>query len=148
MRSAERALVPAVCPTGRRYAAAVLPDELAHRLRAHPVATGPELVVLHGSRARGDGHPGSDWDLGVLGPVDLVGLTSAVAEIVGSDAVDVVDLRTASALLRYRAARDGVPLIERPAGAFADFQVEAATFWCDVEPVVREAHERVLADLP
>jgi predicted nucleotidyltransferase len=127
----------------------VLPEELARRLQADPATTDLRLVVLHGSRARGEAHRGSDWDLGVLadGTPDLAALTGAVVAAVGSDAVDVVDLGRASALLRYRAARDGVPLLERPAGAFVDFQVEAVTFWCDVEPVVREAHERVLAEL-
>jgi predicted nucleotidyltransferase len=128
----------------------VPPDELAHRLGVHPATARLRLVVLHGSRARGEAHPGSDRDLGVLGdgPVDLAAVGAAVVEAVGSDAVDVVDLSSATALLRYRAACDGVPLLESPHGAFADFQVEAATFWCDVEPVVRDAHERVLADLP
>lgn len=128
----------------------MLPDELGRRLRAHPAVADLRLVVLHGSRARGDAHPGSDRDLAVLGdaPVDLAAVAAAVVEAVHSDAVDVVDLAGASALLRHRAARDGVALVERPVGAFLDFRLAATRFWCDVGPVVRAARQSVLADLP
>jgi uncharacterized protein YutE (UPF0331/DUF86 family) len=105
--------------------------------------------VLHGSRARGEARPNADWDVGVVaeGLPDLPLLTAELAAILGTDAVDVVDLRTASALLRFRAARDGVVLLERPAGAFEDCQLEAARFWCDAGPVIRAAQEDVLAEL-
>jgi len=58
-----------------------------------------------------------------------------------------VDLRRASALLRYRAARDGIPLLERPPGEFQRFQLQAVQFWCDAETVIRRAHDDVLAAL-
>ncbi len=107
------------------------------------------LALLHGSRARGDARPDSDWDIGVLAgeSPDLLGLAADIAAIVGTDAIDVVDLRTATALLRFRAARDGVALVERPAGAFEAFQLAAAQFWCDAGPVIRAAQEDVLAAL-
>ncbi len=59
-------------------------------------------------------------------------------------ALELVDLAAASAVLRRDAAVMGRPLFERDAGAFVDFQVAAASFWCDVEPVLREAHADVL----
>ena len=46
----------------------------------------------------------------------------------GSDAVDLVDLVTGSALVRFRAARDGIALLERPSGAFLDFRLDAIGF--------------------
>ena len=46
---------------------------------------------------------------------DPAGLVAALSDIVGSDDVALADLRHASALLRYRAARDGVLLFERAA---------------------------------
>jgi predicted nucleotidyltransferase len=129
----------------------VRPEELAGRLRDRPEADGVRLLVLHGSQARGDHHPGSDWDFGVLAhadtDVDLVDMVAALAEILGTDSVDVVDLRHASALLRYRAARDGVPVLERPAGEFLRFQLEAVQFWCDAGPVIRAAQQAVLTAL-
>ena len=57
----------------------------------------------------------------------------------------MVDLSRMSALLRYRAARDGIPLLEHPLGEFQRFQLEAVQFWCDAESVIRSAHDDVLA---
>lgn len=119
-------------------------DHLASCLRD---TAGVTLAVLHGSRARGDNGPESDWDIGVLGEVDLAAVTAAVGEVLGTDAVDVVDLARASALLRFRAARDGVPLAERHPGAFERFRLDAIHFWCDAGPVIRAAQDAVLARL-
>jgi predicted nucleotidyltransferase len=119
-------------------------------LQAESAAAGLRLVVLHGSRARGDAGPASDWDIGVLArdeTPDLAALTTVLTALLGTEGVDVVDLRRASALLRYRAARDGVPLLERPAGEFQQFQLDATQFWCDAGPVIRAAHDDVLAAL-
>ena len=62
------------------------------------------------SRARGDGAPDADWDIGIVGPVDIAGLAADLTAALGTDDVDLVHLDRASALLRFRAARDGVPL--------------------------------------
>lgn len=127
----------------------MLPDALADRLRDHAATAGLGLLVLHGSRARGEAGPYSDWDFGVLGDLetDLAALASALTALLGTDAVDVVDLSRASALLRYRAARDGIALVERPAGTMLRFRLEAVRFWCDAGPVIRAAHDDVLAGL-
>jgi hypothetical protein len=74
-------------------------------------------------------------------------LLAAIVEIVGSDRVDVVDLRNASALLRYRAARDGRLVFEARPRLAERFRLDAAEFWCDVAPIVQREYERVLADL-
>ncbi|MBV9314198.1 MAG: nucleotidyltransferase domain-containing protein [Pseudonocardia sp.] len=110
---------------------------------------GVRLLVLHGSRARGDHRPDSDWDFAALfdEDADPAALVVAITTVVGSDAVDLVDLRRASALLRYRAARDGVLLWEHPAGEFLGFRLEAVQFWCDAGPVIRAAQRDVLATL-
>ncbi|HEY2223966.1 type VII toxin-antitoxin system MntA family adenylyltransferase antitoxin [Actinomycetospora sp.] len=121
--------------------------DLAAALTEHPAAAGLELVVLHGSRARGDAGPTSDWDLGYLGEADPAALIAAAARLLETDAVDVVDLARASALLRFRAARDGIALVERSSEAFLQFRLEAVRFWCDVGPVIRAAQDDVLASL-
>lgn len=110
---------------------------------------GVRLLVLHGSRARGDAGPRSDWDFGYLADerLDPASLHARISVAVATDAVDLVDLAGASALLRFRAARDGVPVLERPAGAFAEFRLEAVRFWCDAGPVIRAAQADVLAAL-
>ena len=110
-------------------------------------APGLSLLVLFGSRARGDVRDGSDWDLGYLGTIDEGSLHSDLSRALGTDAIDLVDLARAGALLRYRAARDGRAIVEATPDAFEDFCIRAATFWCDVEPVLREAYSGVLAGL-
>lgn len=111
----------------------------------------PELrvLLLHGSRARGDAHAGSDWDLGYLadGDLDLLALTAEAAAALGSDDVDVVDLARTSALLRFEAGRDGRLVHERSQGDHLAFVLEATHFWCDAEPVIRRAGAAVLAGL-
>ena len=131
----------------RGYGALVDNRDLAAALAEHPAAAGLDLLVLHGSRARGDAGPFSDWDLGYLGEADPDALAAAVSQLVGSDAVDVVDFVRASALLRFRAARDGVALLERSPDAFLHFRLEAVRFWCDAGPVIRAAQDDVLASL-
>ncbi len=125
------------------------PDELARRLADLPAAGSLTLAVLHGSRAREEARPDADWDIGVLADrrPDLAALVADLTAALGTDAVDVVDLRTASALLRFRAARDGIVLLERPVGTFEEFQLEAVRLWCDAGPVIRAAHGDVLAEL-
>lgn len=109
----------------------------------HP---GLDLLVLLGSQARGDAGPGSDWDLGFLGDgtVDQLSLRADLVDALVSDAVDLVPLTNASAVLRRDAAVEGRVLAERHHGIFTRFQIEAVTFWADVEPVVREAHADVV----
>ncbi|MGI9001288.1 MAG: type VII toxin-antitoxin system MntA family adenylyltransferase antitoxin [Pseudonocardia sp.] len=125
------------------------PDQLAAQLHGRPEVAGLRLLVLHGSHGRGDAGPHSDWDLAFLADnhFDITGLVVALITVLGTDAVDVVDLATASALLRFRTARDGAPLIEQPAGEFEQFQIEAVRFWCDAGPVIRAAQDEVLAAL-
>lgn len=112
---------------------------------AHPL----RLLVLYGSRARGDGHPGSDWDLGYLADdgLDVLALLADVTTVLGTDDVDLVDLARASGLLRFRAATDGVVLHEAAPGVHHDFALAAALHWYDVEPIVRRVHEDLLAGL-
>ncbi|MQA15690.1 MAG: hypothetical protein GEV09_16460 [Pseudonocardiaceae bacterium] len=110
---------------------------------------GMRLLVLHGSRARGDTGRHSDWDFAYLADpgTDIAVVLTELSVAVGTDAVDLVDLAGASALLRFRAARDGVVLFENRAGAFRDFQLDAVHFWCDAGPVIRAAQADVLAAL-
>ena len=108
-----------------------------------------ELLMLFGSRARTDAQPHSDWDLGYLAEAgfDPVALLGSVVEAVGSDQVDLVDLRRASGLLRYRAARDGQVVHEARPRLAEEFRLEAAQFWCDAAPVLQSGYDEVLAEL-
>lgn len=121
-------------------------DALVQQARNAPAL---ELLLLFGSRARSDAHAGSDWDLGYLasGTLDSAALLGQVVEAVGTDRVDLVDLRRAGGLLRFRAAQDGHVLYEAKPGLADQFRLDAARFWCDAEPILRRGYDDVLADL-
>lgn len=110
---------------------------------------GLTLFVLFGSRARGDAAAHADWDFGFLSDssVDPLALMAALAAAVGSERLDLVDLARASALLRYRAARDGVLVYEARPGIFDRFRFQAARFWYDAEPVLRPGYDAILDGL-
>jgi predicted nucleotidyltransferase len=107
------------------------------------------LLVLHGSRARGTHHSGSDWDFGYLADpgLDDLGLRMRLSLALETDDIDLVDLARASSVLRYRAAGEGKPILERSAGEFERFALDAILFWLDVEPVLRKAHAELLERL-
>jgi predicted nucleotidyltransferase len=118
----------------------------------HAVAArqrGLTLLVLFGSRARGDAAAHADWDFGFLADssADPLAVMAALAETVGSERLDLVDLLRASGLLRYRAARDGVLVYEARPGIFDRFRFEAARFWYDAEPVLRPGYDAILDGL-
>ena len=110
---------------------------------------GLELLVLFGSRARGDTTARSDWDLGYLADeaFDAQALLADLAVSLATDRVDLVDLARAGAQLRFRAARDGVPVHAADAEAFRRFWLEAVSFWCEAGPTIRAGYGEVLADL-
>ena len=74
-----------------------------------------KVLVLHGSRARGQAHERSDWDFAYLAEdnLDLPGLILELSRLTGSDDVDVADLARASGLLRHRVSTDGKLIFER-----------------------------------
>lgn len=107
---------------------------------------GLALLVLFGSRARGEPSAHADWDFGFLADASLdpLALMATLAAVVGSERLDLVDLARTSGLLRYRAARDGVLVYEARPGLFDRFRFEAARFWYDAEPVLRPGYDAVL----
>ena len=111
---------------------------------------GLDLLILFGSRARGDAHPGADWDFGYLADeaVDVPGLLAALVEALGNDRVDLADLRRAGGLLRFQAARDGVLVHESSADQFDRYRLAAAQFWCDNAPILERGYDEVLETLP
>jgi hypothetical protein len=74
-------------------------------------------------------------------------LRERLMAILRTDLVDLVDLSKASALLRIQVAVGGRPVFEEDPSAFQAFQIDAATFWCDVEPVLRVAYRQILDGL-
>lgn len=96
-------------------AAAVAAARVAQR---HPDL---RMLLLVGSRARGDTAAGSDWDFAYLaGPgLDAMALLSDLAEACDSDEIDLGNLAGAGGLFRHRAARDGDCVYEAEPGTFA-----------------------------
>lgn len=112
----------------------------------HP---GLELLLLHGSQARGDDHPLSDWDFAYLADpsFDPAALLADLVLGLETDRIDLVNLQGASGLLRYRAARDGFVLHQTTPETFERFWKAAVTFWCDAEPILRHGYDAILAEL-
>jgi len=121
--------------------------EMQRELRAVARASsGLELLVVFGSRGRGEAHPGSDWDFAFRGTesLDVGKLHADLAAALGTDRLDLVDLDRAGGLLRYGVARDGVPLFEAYPHAFEQFWLHAVDFWCDAQHVLVPAYESIL----
>ena len=114
-------------------------------------ATHPRLrlLLLFGSRARGEARERSDWDLGYLADpgLDPDALLLDLVNAFGTDRIDLVDLARAGAQVRFRAAGDGRVLYEAEPELFDKFWIEAVDFWCDAEPVLRAGYAEALARL-
>jgi predicted nucleotidyltransferase len=106
---------------------------------------GLQIVLLFGSRVSGRIHSGSDIDLGVLfdSPVDLVRMTNRVTGLLRTDRVDMVDLRRASPLLAFSAARQSHLLYERSAGLFNQFYSLSFRRYIDTKKL-RDARKRTI----
>ena len=112
-------------------------------------AAGLRLLVLYGSRARGDQRHGSDWDFGYLANPDFDpdALLAELAEYLRADRVDLVDLATATGQLRFQVARDGRVLVDGSGREWSGFWMAAVSFWCDAGPVITAAYADVLEEL-
>lgn len=95
------------------------------------------LLVVFGSRARGDHNIESDWDFGFLCDEELRkqyenkgwnyfrvwGILQQVYQL-GDDQIDAVDMRKCSNILAHNIAADGKVIYELKPGEFAAFQRE------------------------
>jgi len=120
-------------------------DEIKRRLAPMFTDETLDLVILFGSSAAGRLHRGSDIDIGFLFDrrEDVVNLTNRATGLLRTDKVDVVDLRRASPLLMYAAARQGIPLYERMPGSFAGFYSLSFRMYVDTEKL-RRARDRAI----
>jgi uncharacterized protein len=136
----ENSRVPALDPAARsRLAAALDRPEVA-------------AAFLIGSQARGSAGPLSDVDLAILHipglgsreRLDLrLSLIAAAGAALGTSEVDVVLLNDAPPLIRHRALRDGVRLVDRKPKERIDFQVRTMNDYVDTEPLRRLVSRRL-----
>lgn len=122
----------------------VLADADRARLAAVLDREGVVAASLIGSQARGSAGPASDVDLAVwldrgLDDDDRAALRDALlaaaAEVLGRDDVDVVVLDEAPPLLRHRATRDGVRLVERDVDERVRRETAALLEYLDTAPL-------------
>lgn len=108
---------------------------------------GVELLYLFGSQARGEALPMSDVDFAVLFAREVPASDHAkrqellIVELMGilrRDDVDVVLLDRASALMRHRAATEGLVVFEARPSLHAEFLVRALREYDDTRSL-REA---------
>lgn len=129
----------------------------------------PEVLeaYLFGSRARGEGRPHSDIDVAMYLDPELVdpdrlesdrgdsALVARAAEIgaqlgaaLGTNAIDVVVLNSASPLLYHRVLRDGIRILARDLEATTRRAGQAMSRYCDYLPQLAKidaAHHRRIA---
>jgi predicted nucleotidyltransferase len=90
-----------------------------------------EMLIIFGSRARGNTHVNSDWDFAILYnqqqqmenrylSLEVYDILSDVLRI--SDDIDVINLSSCSLLIAHAVARDGKVLYEKKSGLFESFQ--------------------------
>jgi len=114
----------------------------------------PEVVAafLIGSQARGSAGPLSDVDVAVLHVEGLtsserlelrLALGSAAGAALGTAEVDIVLLNGAPPLLRHRALRDGIRLIDHSPAGRIDFEVRTLNDFVDTEPLRRLLSRRL-----
>lgn len=103
---------------------------------------GLSLIILFGSMASGAVHARSDMDLAFLydRKVDILELTNRASMLLGTDKVDVVDLRLATPLLKFAVASTGKIVYERSPGVFSDFFSLAFRRYVDTKKL-RDAQE-------
>jgi len=95
-----------------------------------------KMLVVFGSRGRGEAHKDSDWDFAVLYDEELaekqlkgwnwLKIYDILADAfeISSDAIDVVNLNQCSPLIAHYVARDGQLIYEQETGLFEQFKSE------------------------
>ncbi|WP_316436315.1 type VII toxin-antitoxin system MntA family adenylyltransferase antitoxin [Leptolyngbya sp. NK1-12] len=103
-----------------------------------------KLLVLFGSRARGDHRSGSDWDFAFLcdetlrqhyesGGLDAFRIWGVLQQTYHllDNQIDCIDLQFCSPTLAYAVARDGILLYEQQSGEFTQFRRRAWKTYAD-----------------
>lgn len=125
-------------------------EQIQERLTPLYEDEGLRFVLLFGSTlSEGAQHPHSDIDLAFSfeQPVDLLDLSNRIIRLLRTDNVDVIDLKRASPLLQFSAAKTGTLLYERSPGLFATFYSLAFRRYVDTKKLRDAQAEAVSAFL-
>jgi predicted nucleotidyltransferase len=106
-------------------------EKLENLCRKHKI----QLIILHGSYARGNASGKSDIDIGILSreKFDLnnrLNVLNDFGEIFG-DKFDPVFLNGAEPLISYQVAIHGKPVFEETEGIFQRFRIQAVARYMD-----------------
>ncbi|MGH7297254.1 MAG: type VII toxin-antitoxin system MntA family adenylyltransferase antitoxin [Polyangiaceae bacterium] len=122
-------------------------EEIAARLRPALEGRGLRMAVLFGSAARDALRGDSDVDVAILPASNEMPLAEELAlqaalERLAGRTVDLVRLDRSSVLVRWRVAREGVPLLAEPAREWPRFVAQAGIEHGDFAPTYAQAAER------
>jgi uncharacterized protein (DUF433 family)/predicted nucleotidyltransferase len=134
-----------------------LADSIPNILEQVPYLT---LLVLFGSRARGDATPDSDWDFAFLCDEDqrkqyeaggwdsfrMWGILQRAYNLL-DDQIDVVEMQDCSDLLAHYIAKEGKVLYEREPGIFEAFQKNALMSDAELKAMNARLREKTLQTL-
>ncbi|MEG4495995.1 nucleotidyltransferase domain-containing protein [Microcoleus sp. F10-C6] len=116
-----------------------------------------KMLILFGSRARGDTHAKSDWDFAALYDEELrqasckdrgfawfevPGILGEVFRI-NSDEIDVVELNRCSPLIAHFIARDGILLYEQEPGEFEKFIEAHFLSEAELKEIERQLRQKI-----
>jgi len=98
---------------------------------------GIDLVILHGSRAKGFATDKSDIDIGIIGNASSIGsnyfnIISGFSDIFG-DKTDIAFLNGAEPMICFNTAMAGIPLFERTKGLFTYYKVKTINRYNDAK---------------
>jgi len=126
-----------------------------HIAEQHPTL---KLLILFGSRARGDHDRNSDWDIAFLSAPDsenpsawfsganLLQTLSKQGHI-SSDRIDLIDLSTCSDILAHFVAQEGQLIYERDPSEFERFQQRSLKAPAELQKFRQTQREKVLQAL-
>ena len=126
-----------------------------HIAEQHPTL---KLLILFGSRARGDHAPSSDWDIAYLSDpssekgatwfpgADLILTLSEHGQIPG-DRIDLIDLSTCSDILAHFVAQEGQLIYEHEPGEFERFRQQSLKAPAELKQFRQTQRDKVLQAL-
>lgn len=115
-------------------------EKLKEKIKPLAEQANLSLVVLFGSRATGQSHAHSDYDIAFLAPGsfpfdDENNLAVKIMGVIKSPHLDLTSIRRSPPLLKREIAATGIPLYEKQPGLFSDFIAGAYREFEEAKPL-------------